>query len=239
MAIDGLSVVAKADGAGAACIESIGGLTTDQLRWIFSSYTAEQLEATGWNSGSVQNSDGDDATYLWSELDAACPEVEIKIAGPDSESGTYEYFLETVLADFENGETFGVDRVTGYFNSVSDEEIIGFVEEHEDAIAYFGYAYYDANKDQLYAAAIQNADGDFVEPTPESVGDGSYNPLARRIFMNLLVDMQTLKNTVPFIEYGFSEEGLAAVAETGYVALPAADIDEMLGRLDAGKPKHM
>lgn len=90
VAIDGLSVITKKGGAAARCVQSLGGLTTDQLRWIYSSYGSAALNATGWNPSALANSDGDDSTHLWSELSADCPAVEIKIAGADSESGTYE-----------------------------------------------------------------------------------------------------------------------------------------------------
>lgn len=162
----------QAGGAGAACIESLGGLTVDQLRWIFSSYTAEELEASGWSPDALANSDGDDSTHLWSEISADCPEVEIKIAGPDDQSGTYEYMSETIFAGLDDSEIFDSARGEPYFSSADDTELVGFVEENEDAISYFGFAYYSENTATLSAAAIQNADGDFVLPDATSVGDG-------------------------------------------------------------------
>ena len=162
----------KAGGAGDSCIQSLGGLTIDQLRWIFSSYTEAELEASGWNPDSIANSDGDDSTHLWSELSPDCAEVEIKIAGPDSESGTYEYMSETIFADLDNGEIFASARSNSYFSSADDEEIVSFLEDNEDAIGYFGYAYYVEHEDTLASAAIQNADGSMVAPDPMTVGDG-------------------------------------------------------------------
>ena len=75
---------------GHACMVILGGLTLDQLRWIFSNYTEAELIATGWDPSSLANSDGNDATHLWSELSDSCAGAEIKIVGADSESGTYE-----------------------------------------------------------------------------------------------------------------------------------------------------
>lgn len=90
VAIDGITVATSLGGAGDLCITALGGLTLDQLRWIFSSYTTTSLVASGWDATALANSDGDDTTHLWSELSADCPAVEIKISGADSESGTYE-----------------------------------------------------------------------------------------------------------------------------------------------------
>jgi len=149
----------------------LGGLTLDQLRWIFSSYTALELEATGWNPDSLANSDGDDATHLWSELSADCPELEIKIAGPDSESGTYEYFSETIFGDMDNGETF---HPTRYLEDSDDNVLVEYLQSNEDAIAYFGFAYYSENTDTLHATAIENDEGEMVAPDATSVGNGRY-----------------------------------------------------------------
>ena len=142
------------------------------MRWIYSSYTEAELVASGWDGSALANSDGDDSTHLWSELSADCPEVEIKIAGPDDQSGTYEYMSETIFADMDNGEIFDSARSEAYFSSADDTELVGFLQENEDAIAYFGFAYYQENTDTLSAAAIENADGSMIVPDADSVGDG-------------------------------------------------------------------
>lgn len=96
VALDGLSVTAVGAGTAASCIETLGGLTLHQLRWMFTSYSDAELEATGWDPASVPNNDGNESTHLWSELDASCEASEISIAGPNEDSGTHEYFAETV-----------------------------------------------------------------------------------------------------------------------------------------------
>ena len=72
VAIDGLSIAAAKNGTAASCIQKIGGLTTDQLRWIYTNYGPDDLLATGWDSSSISNSDGNQDTHLWSEIDARC-----------------------------------------------------------------------------------------------------------------------------------------------------------------------
>ena len=230
VAVDGLSVVTQAGGAADACISSLGGLSLDQLRWIFSSYSSDEMQATGWSPAAIPNSDGDDSTHLWSELSEGCPAVEIKIAGPDSESGTYEYMSETIFPALDDDEIFDSSRPDSYFNSASDEDIIMYLEENADAIAYFGYAYYVENQDVLSAAAIENEDGDFVAPEAASVGDGSYNPLARRIYMNLLNDEAALTLTAPFINFGLGPAGAVLVSQTGYVPVPEPNMVTMISK---------
>jgi phosphate transport system substrate-binding protein len=145
-------------------------------------------------------------------------------------SGTFEYFRETVLKDFGNGENFDFARPGfGYENSEDDEELVSYLQEFGEAISYFGFSYYYANRDSISAVPIQNSDGVYLVPTQETIGDGSYNPLARRIFMNLLND-DTLIHTAPFVKFGLLNANL--VAATGYVALPPKDSEEMIARLN-------
>jgi phosphate transport system substrate-binding protein len=236
VAIDGLSVAVLQNGTAAQCIELLGGLSTDQLRWIYTSYDADQLLATGWDSSSVPNSDDDESTHLWSELDSRCAPIDIKIAGPDPESGTFEYFLQTILVDLSAGETYDPTRPGGYFNSTDDEVIVRYTESDGDVVAFFGYAYFLKDESLLYAVPIMNDEGDFVVPNPETVSDGTYNPLSRRIYMNLLNDADSLGNTLPFLRFCYSANGTVLVDDTGYVPIDESERELLLARFpDAGK----
>ena len=229
IAADGLSVVVKKGGAAETCISGLpgGGLSVDQARWIWSDYTAAELTASGWDSSALANSDNDDSTHLWSELDASCPASEIKISGADSESGTYEFFMDAMLNGGDGGETFDLQRPDGYTNSAEDEVVVNYLTSNGDSIGYFGYAYYKANQDTLTAVAIMNDAGEYVAPTPSTVADGSYNPLGRFIYMNLHLDSNDLALTLPFLEFGFSSAGDALVNQVGYVPLTAGQDAEM------------
>jgi phosphate transport system substrate-binding protein len=233
VAIDGLSIAVAKNGTAAACIETIGGLSTDQLRWIYTNYGPDDLLATGWDSSSITNSDGNPDTHLWSEIDARCENTEIIIAGADPVSGTFEFFLENILIDLDNGETFDPNRPKGYFNSSDDEDIVKYTEADGAVVAFFGYAYYLKDSGLLLAVPIKNDEGNFIVPTPETVSDGTYNPFSRRLFMNLLNDAESLDNTRPFIQYGFSPNGTALVDETGYVAIDESERQILLETLPA------
>ena len=228
VATDGLTVAVKKGGVSAKCVGILGGLTLDQLRWIFTSYSDEELQATGWDPTSVPCSDGDSNTHLWSELHEGCDPVEILISGPDDLSGTYEYFKEEVLSDLEEGETFAMNRPVGYYSSALDELLIKYVEENDSAITYFGYAYFSEFKDRLDAVAIQNGAGILVAPIEETISDGSYEPLSRSIYMNLLNDKAALRDTRPFVAFGIASDDLVAV--TGY--LGSSNKDEINRRLN-------
>lgn len=262
VAIDGLTVAVAGLGVAQECIEILGGLTTDQLRWIYSNYNDQLLEETGWDPKSVPNSDRNSQTHKWNELHKDCNNIEIRIAGADDLSGTYEYFLEAILVDHDNGETFDVFRPGfSYFNDKDDDILVDYIFTFPEgkprasrmpkllfcptfltksisllsslAISYFGFSYYYSNQDSLSAVAIQNDAGQFLKPNPETIGDGSYNPLARRIYMNLLNSETALDHTVPFVSFGLQNPEM--VGATGYVAIPEDQAAEMIiSRLSSG-----
>lgn len=84
-AIDGLSIAVQKGGIAETCINKLGGLTIDQLRWMFTNLGENHLRDQGWNDDAVPNSDGDPVTKYWSELldDPACASEQIHIFGPE------------------------------------------------------------------------------------------------------------------------------------------------------------
>ena len=75
---------------------------------------------------------------------------------------------------------------------MDDNQIVNGINSDENAIGYFGYAYYEENANTLAVAAIANNDthgvqdaGGAVTPETSTVADGSYAPLSRYIYMNV------------------------------------------------------
>ena len=241
VAIDGLSVIVKKGGAADQCITEMDGLSMAQLRWIYSDWTESELEADGLVMSSVTPNNDNDSVREWSDLDASCADSEVKLWGADSDSGTYEYFGEQVFckncfAGKDGYEPEGFDSARGYQNSADDNQIVNGINGDENAIGYFGYAYYEENANTLSVAAIANNDthgvqdaGGAVTPEASTVADGSYAPLSRFIYMNVNNDDWDLVRG--FIEYGYSDAGMEHVMDVGYVALPQAMIDEMIARM--------
>ena len=241
VAVDGLSVVVKKGGAADQCLNSMGGISMAQLRWVSSDWTESELEADGVDLNSTTpNNDGDDLRE-WGDLDASCDDTEITLWGADSDSGTYEYFGEQVFckncfSGKEGYEYEGFDTERGYQNSADDNQIVKGIDGDENAIGYFGYAYYEENANKLNVVAIANNDthgvqdaGGAVVPSEQTVADNSYAPLSRAIYMN--VNNANWDLVRGFFEYGYSEEGMEHVSDVGYVALPDDMIEDMLARL--------
>jgi ABC-type phosphate transport system substrate-binding protein len=250
VAIDALAVILVKDGMVAKGIQEKGlkiaetnkgitenGLKIAIIRWIFSNWTEAQLIADGWNSSALANSDGNDNTHLWSEIDDTLPKVEIKLASLGPLSGPFSFFKETVLPGrFEGIATnrSGAPLFTGedeialvQYVATSSNELYG------DAITYLGFAYYAEKGQLLYGVPIQPiAGGAYIEPTQQNVDNGRYTPLSRPLYMNFLDS--ALPSTAALLSYGFSPEGLARLNKTGYVQPTRNKINEGLVRV--GRP---
>lgn len=215
VANDGVTVVAQEDGDAADCIARLkkkGGLSLDQLRWMFSNFTEEELIADGWDPKSIR-SDGDDSTHLWSELHKKCEDNQIVVASPNAASGTYEFFTDVVITG--EGETLRYDFIA----EGGDGEVIDYIAEDLDAVGFVGYPLYSL-AENVIAAPI-----DGVEPTLEDISSGTYSTLGRQIYMNLRTGVDA-EDTVPYVEFGFSLETVE-----GYVPLSDEQAEEMNARL--------
>jgi phosphate transport system substrate-binding protein len=209
VAADGLSVIVNRDNDWADC------LTVEQLHEL-------------WKPGST--------VERWSDLDPSWPNNAINLFGPGTDSGTFDYFTETI-----NGES-GASR-PDYSASEDDNVLIQGVEGDEYALAYLGYAYYSENADRLKVLAIDDGNG-CVAPSPETVQDGSYTPLSRPVFIYVnndglrehnVDDLATPGPTstlAAFVTY-YLTEGVGVIPFVGYIPYDQSVYDEQLREVRA------
>merc|ERR1711862_895975 len=79
------------------------GMSYDTLRWVYSNYDEAQLTASGWDPTSILNSDGDDSTHLWSEIDPECPAEEISLSALTDEDWRHDYVFGAIFKEKETG----------------------------------------------------------------------------------------------------------------------------------------
>ncbi len=166
----------------------------------------------------------------WKDIDPSWPADEIKIYAPDSDSGTYDYFIEAVV-----GETDGKKMLRSDYEPSSDDSIlVDAVSGNKNAIGFFGYAYYVKSKDRLQAVAIAKAEdgSNPVTPTDATIEDGSYSPLSRPLF--IYVNKASLKKpkVAAFVKY-YMGEGQSLVSKVSYIQIPAAVLAEQNEKLKA------
>lgn len=152
----------------------------------------------------------DSPVRTWRELDPAWPNEPIDLYGPGVDSGTFDFFTETIV-----GET-GSSR-NDYTPSENDAVLVEGVEEDRFALGYFGYAYFAAEGPALKALAVDAGDG-CVAPSPETIGDGTYRPLSRPLFVYVSEASLARPEVREFMRF-YAAIAPQAIADVGYVPL--------------------
>jgi phosphate transport system substrate-binding protein len=149
----------------------------------------------------------------WKQVNPGWPDRPLALYGAGADSGTFDYFTEAV-----NGKS---KASRGDFTASEDDNVlVQGVSRDENAIGYFGFAYYSENRDKLKAVRIAEKPGaKAVAPSVESVVDGSYQPLSRPIFIYINAQSATKPEVREFVEF-YMKNADALVREVKYVPLP-------------------
>lgn len=151
----------------------------------------------------------------WSEIPGAdFPSRPLTLYGPGTDSGTFDYFTGTIV-----GEE-GASR-SDYTASEDDNVLVQGVAGDENALGYFGYAYYEENRDRLRVLAIDGGQG-CVEPSTETIQTGTYAPLSRPLFVYVSEAALAKPQVVEFIDF-YLEAGRELVPQVGYVNVSDGD----------------
>ena len=157
-----------------------------------------------------------DGATNWSEVDASFPDQSIALYFPGTDSGTFDYFVETVINDVDEAAFHRGDGTASEDDNVLAQGIGG----DGDSIGYFGFAYFQDAGQSLKAVSIDAGDG-CVAPSFESALDGSY-PLSRPLYIytrELFLAEHPVNPVLRFVEF-YLDNATALVAEVGYVSLP-------------------
>ncbi|MCC7442111.1 MAG: PstS family phosphate ABC transporter substrate-binding protein [Bdellovibrionales bacterium] len=151
----------------------------------------------------------------WKQVRASWPDKALKLYGPGTDSGTFDYFTEAV-----NGKSH-VSRAD-FTKSEDDNVLVTGVSGDEGAMGYFGFAYYQENKGKLKALHVDNGKG-AVEPTLETIKTMKYAPLSRPVFIYVSVEAAKKKPEVrEFVKY-YMENAADLVKDVGYIPMPAKE----------------
>lgn len=202
IATDGLSVITSPENADVTCL-NYGDL-----------YSLLGPESEGFASWS-------DADTLAGEVggNGGFPDTPLVVTAPGEESGTYDTFVELVLADL--AEERGADEATraDYQASANDNVIIDNISSNPSSLGWVGFAFFSENSDSLKAIEVDGGDG-CVAPTADTIATFDY-PLSRPLYIYVsttrLAENPALGD---FVDFYLSSEGIGAVSEAGYVDLP-------------------
>jgi len=168
--------------------------------WVSSLTTAELKKI--WEPGSTVNN--------WSQVRSGFPNRTMRLYGPGTDSGTFDYFTEAI-----NGKAG--DSRSDYTASEDDNVLVQGVSQDESALGYFGFAYYEENRNRLKAVAIDGGNGP-VAPSRANVENNTYTPLSRPIFIYVSERAAQRPEVRQFVSFYLSNPQL--VDEVGYIRLP-------------------
>jgi phosphate transport system substrate-binding protein len=166
----------------------------------------------------------------WNQVNPAWPNKPVALFGPGADSGTFDYFTEAIVGKAKSSR--------GDFTASEDDNVlVKGVAGDVGALGYFGYAYYEANQDKLTAVAvIEKAGKPAVLPSKATIEDGTYQPLARPLFIYVNATAAAFKPEVKaFINY-YLEQSKPLIEEVKYVALPANEQQAVIKHWKALKP---
>ena len=150
----------------------------------------------------------------WNQINNQWPNVQLNLFAPDQNSGTHEYFNLAILGE-------GQASRSDYVSSENDQILVDAVNQDPNAIAYFGYAYYQQNQDKLKALNIDSGN-DGVFPMDETIKNNSYLPLTRPLFIYVNAQKaQQNKRLTEFVNFYLNHAEMI-VEQVGYLPLPTS-----------------
>lgn len=159
-----------------------------------------------WEPGSTVNN--------WKDVRPGFPDLPIKLYGPGTNSGTFDYFTEVICGKEKASRS-------DYTASENDNALVQGVAGDAGSLGYFGYSYYESNKDKLKLVAVDGGDGP-VKPSLEVVRAGQYRPLARPLFIYVNKEAAKRPEVRAFVDYLLNNaQSIVEHPRVNYVALPA------------------
>jgi phosphate transport system substrate-binding protein len=168
----------------------------------------------------------DNPAMTWSQVRAGWPDQRIRLYGPGTDSGTFDYFTKAVVGKEKASRT-------DFQASEDDNVLVQGVAGDRFSLGYFGYAYVVENPGRLKLVPVDGGQGP-VEPSPETIAGGTYQPLSRPLFFYVnKASLDTKPAVRRFVEFAI-QRSEQLVPTTGYVALPGEIDDLALERVRDG-----
>jgi phosphate transport system substrate-binding protein len=190
VANDALTVVVSRDNTWATC------LTVAELKKI-------------WEPGSKVNN--------WNDVRSSFPNEPLRLFGPGTDSGTFEYFTEAVNGRARSSRS-------DYQASEDDNVLVQGVAGTKGGLGYFGFSYYEENQSRLKALQVQNPkSGQCVTPSVATTQNNSYKPLSRPLFIYAKGSSFKRPEVQAFLGYIFANEK-AIATRARFVPLTAVQL---------------
>jgi phosphate transport system substrate-binding protein len=155
----------------------------------------------------------------WSDVNSDWPDMEFELYGPTAASGTFDFFTEEVVGEG------GASR-DDYSKTEQDNTIVQAVSTTENAMGYFGLAYYLENQDRVKALAINGA-----EPSIDAAASGDYF-LSRPIFIYVNNAELARPEVAEFVRFYLERIDSEIISQIGYAPAPTSLKEDQLSQLE-------
>ena len=187
--------------------DGIAIVVNQKARWI-DHITVQELRKL-WSP------DAQGQVLRWSHVRSGWPDREIHLFGAGVDSGTYDYFTEAIVG--KEGASRG-----DFTSSEDDNVLVQGIANDELALGFLPYAYFGDNQSRLKLVAVDDGKPDNgagpILPSIETIRTGTYQPLARPIFIYVSSTALARPEVERFVEFYLSQGG-ALAEEVGYVEL--------------------
>lgn len=182
------------------------------------SLSFEQLKKI-WEPGSK--------VKTWKDVDASWPDQPIKLFGPSSEHGTFDYFTEVVVGKAKSSRN-------DYSAASDTNTLVSGVAGEPNALGYFGYGYFEEAKTKLRAVPVsKDGKAPAVVPSTAVIENGSY-PLSRLLFVTVNKTSAQRPEVDRFVEF-YLQQASQIAKSVGYTALPGSKLEQSKAKYKARK----
>lgn len=183
VATDGLSIVVNPSNDFASCL------------------TVAELKAIWQPASAVRN---------WNQVRATFPDRPLRLYGPGTDSGTFDYFTEEIVG------TARASRAD-YNASEDDNVLVQGIGGDRNALGYFGFAYYVENPDKVKLVAVDAEKGaGCITPSAQTIEAGTYSPLSRPLFIYVKKASLARPEVRAFVKF-YMTNAAALAATVGYI----------------------
>ena len=153
----------------------------------------------------------DSVVTTWKDVRPEWPDRPIRLYGPGTDSGTFDYFTKAV-----NGKEQA--SRPDFTASEDDNVLVQGISGDLDSLGYFGFAYYKENRDKLKIVPIDGGTGP-IAPTEETINNSTYAPLSRPVFIYVNASALDKPQVASYVDFYLKNAGKLS-SEVGYIPLP-------------------
>ncbi|MBA3249421.1 MAG: PstS family phosphate ABC transporter substrate-binding protein [Geodermatophilaceae bacterium] len=161
----------------------------------------------------------DGAASTWDEVNPDFPSDPVEIFAPGTDSGTYDFFNETILEPSE------IESPRQDYNASEDDNVISQgIQGTPGAWGFFGFAYFQESAEGALTAVEYDAGEGCVGPSVESAQDGSYG-LTRPLFIYVKNEALSRPEVADYVTFYVENVG-DVIESVGYIPASEDEISE-------------